>query len=47
MRAAVAERGERVAVAAATCEGSEEPLVSQSVTVSAPASAAARMQRSA
>ena len=35
------------AVAAATCEGSEEPLVSHSVTVSAPASAAARMHCSA
>ena len=35
------------AVAACTCEGSDEPFVSQSATVSAPASAAAWTQASA
>jgi hypothetical protein len=35
------------AAASLTCAGSDEPFVSQSVTFSAPASAAARRQRSA
>jgi hypothetical protein len=34
------------AVASSTCEGTDDPLVSHSVTFSAPASAAARRQRS-
>ena len=36
-----------LAVASVTCDGSDEPFVSHSVTFSAPASAAARRQRSA
>ena len=45
---AVADRGDaRAAVAAATCGGSDEPLVSHRATVSAPAPAAARRQSSA
>ena len=36
-----------LAVASLICDGSDEPFVSHSVTFSAPASAAARRQRSA